>query len=72
MQNGQLEMPAATDTLMGGHAVLAVGYDDSTKRFTVLNSLGAAWGSKGYFTVPYGYLLDDKLSYDFWTIREIG
>lgn len=70
--SGQLEMPATTDTLMGGHAVLAVGYDDTTQRFTVLNSLGATWGTQGFFTIPYAYLMDDKLSYDFWTIREIG
>ncbi|MBV8638497.1 MAG: C1 family peptidase [Candidatus Eremiobacteraeota bacterium] len=70
--NGQLEMPAANDTLMGGHACLAVGYDDGAQRFTVLNSLGATWGAQGYFTIPYAYLLDDKLAYDFWTIREIG
>lgn len=71
-QSGQLDMPTPNDTLLGGHAVLAAGYDDVTLRFTVLNSLGATWGVQGYFTIQYAYFTDDKLSYDFWTIREIG
>jgi C1A family cysteine protease len=70
-KSGQLDMPAANDTLMGGHAALALGYDDASQRFTVLNSLGESWGSQGYFTIPYRYFTDDKLSYDFWTIRNI-
>ncbi len=70
-KSGQLNLPAANDTLMGGHAVLAVAYDDELQHFTVLNSLGATWGAQGYFTIPYAYLMNDKLSYDFWTIREI-
>ena len=71
-KTGQVDMPAANDTLMGGHAVLAVAYDDAVQRFTVLNSLGATWGAQGYFTLPYTYFTDEKLSYDFWTIRELG
>ncbi len=71
-QTGRIDMPASNDALLGGHAVLAVGYDDATQRFTVLNSLGTTWGAQGYFTLPYAYCTDDKLSYDFWTIREIG
>lgn len=71
-QNGQVNLPAANDTMMGGHAVLAVGYDDQSQRFTVLNSLGATWGAQGYFTIPFAYLMDDKLAYDFWTIRGIA
>jgi C1A family cysteine protease len=50
---------------------VACGYDDSTQRFTVRNSWGADWGMKGYFTMPYTYLLDDNLSDDFWTIRVV-
>ncbi len=51
------------------HAILAVGYDDSTQRFIIRNSWGPGWGQKGYFTLPYAYLLDSGLSSDFWTIR---
>ena len=55
---------------VGGHAVLAVGYDDDqSQRFIVRNSWGRGWGQKGYFTMPYPYLLTNNLSDDFWTIR---
>jgi C1A family cysteine protease len=55
--------------VVGGHAVLAVGYDDKSERFIVRNSWGVSWGKRGYFTMPYSYLLTDNLSDDFWTIR---
>ena len=51
--------------------MLAVGYDDTERRFIVRNSWGAGWGMKGYFTVPYAYLTDPNLSNDFWTIRTV-
>jgi C1A family cysteine protease len=55
--------------MLGGHVVLAVGYDDAAKRVIVRNSWGADWGKKGYFTMPYAYVADRNLSDDFWTIR---
>lgn len=67
-QTGVLDMPKKDETLLGGHAVIAVGYDDSEKRFIVRNSWGSAWGQKGYFTMPYDYLLHQQLSDDFWMI----
>jgi C1A family cysteine protease len=69
---GAMPMPAPSEKLLGGHAVLAVGYDDSQQRFIVRNSWGSAWGLGGYFTMPYAYLLDENLSDDFWTIRLIA
>jgi len=66
---GVLNMPAPTETVQGGHAVMAVGYDDATQRFTVRNSWGADWGLKGYFTMPYAYITSANLADDFWTIR---
>jgi len=68
-KTGVLEMPAPNEGVVGGHPVLAVGYDDKTQRFTVRNSWGARWGKRGYFTIPYSYLLTENLSDDFWTIR---
>jgi C1A family cysteine protease len=62
-------MPKTNEKVVGGHAVVAVGYDDAAKLFIVRNSWGAAWGLKGYFTMPYGYLTEENLSDDFWTIR---
>jgi C1A family cysteine protease len=68
-RTGIVNMPKAGEKVMGGHAVLAVGYRDSQKRFVVRNSWGPAWGMKGYFTIPYNYVADRNLSDDFWTIR---
>lgn len=48
-----------------------VGYDDRTKLFTIRNSYGPEWGNKGYFTMPYDYLLNHNLSDDFWAIRSM-
>ena len=68
-KTGLLNMPAKNEGSVGGHAVMAVGYDDATKRFLVRNSWGSDWGMAGYFTMPYSYLTSDNLSDDFWTIR---
>ena len=69
-RSGVVNMPGPDETVVGGHAVLAVGYDDSQNRFTVRNSWDTDWGMKGYFTMPYNYLDPAKnLADDFWTIR---
>jgi C1A family cysteine protease len=70
-QTGRVPMPSTNEQLLGGHAVLAVGYDDSQRRFIVRNSWGDTWGMQGYFTMPYAYLLDNGLANDFWTIRQV-
>ena len=69
---GIVPMPAAGEKVLGGHAVLAVGYEDGLQRFIVRNSWGPGWGMGGYFTVPYAYLTDSSLSDDFWTIRLVA
>ena len=68
-ETGEVPMPGSGEELLGGHAVLAVGYDDSEQRFLVRNSWGAGWGMRGYFTMPYAYLTDHGLASDFWTVR---
>ena len=65
-------MPSAGENVVGRHAVLAVGYDDTQNRFIVRNSWGASWAMKGYFTMSYGYLLDQNLSDDLWTVRVVN
>jgi len=68
-RTGRVSTPRASERLLGGHAVMAVGYDVPGKWFIVRNSWGTGWGMKGYFTMPFAYLLDANLSDDFWTIR---
>ena len=41
--SGVLPVPGGNDRYMGGHAVLAVGYDDASETICALNSLGDAW-----------------------------
>ena len=41
---GIVNMPKKGEKVAGLHAVLAVGYDDKTKRFIVRNSYGTDWG----------------------------
>src|SRR5207244_6553868 len=52
-KSGVLNMPAPKEKVMGGHAVMAVGYDNGAQRFTFGNSWGTDWGQKAYFTMPY-------------------
>jgi C1A family cysteine protease len=68
-KTGLVPMPAAKEKVLGGHAVLGVGYDEASQRFIVRNSWGKGWGQAGYFTMPYAYLTDTNLADDFWTIR---
>jgi C1A family cysteine protease len=68
-KTGIAQMPQPDERSLGGHAVLAVGYDDTQKRFIVRNSWGTGWGQKGYFTIPYEYLSNRNLADDLWTIR---
>lgn len=69
-QTGVVDMPKPGEKLLGGHAVLCVGYDQSTQRFIVRNSWGTGWGQAGVFTIPFDYLANRNLSDDFWTVRK--
>ena len=68
-RTGIVPMPAADEKMVGGHAVMAVGYDDASRHFLVRNSWGPSWGLKGYFKMPYAYLTNRRLASDLWTIR---
>jgi C1A family cysteine protease len=43
-----------TDTIIAGHAVTIVGYDDEEQCWIVKNSMGTAWGENGYFRIAMG------------------
>lgn len=65
---GVVNLPAAGEQLLGGHCVMAVGYNQSASRFLVRNSWGTSWGMSGYFTIPYAYLTNTNLADDFWYV----
>lgn len=71
-RTGIVNLPQHGEKLLGGHAVLAVGYDQAAQRFIVRNSWGTGWGinGTGYFTMPFEYLANRNLSDDFWTVRK--
>jgi len=74
---GVMAMPnTRTERLLGGHAVMAVGYNDYEKRFLVRNSWGRNWGLKGtnagYFTMPYDFIANPEMASDFWTVIRIA
>lgn len=68
-KTGMVSLPKPNETVLGGHAILICGYDDSKKAFLARNSWGPNWGQKGYFYMPYEYLSNPKLASDAWTIR---
>jgi C1A family cysteine protease len=68
---GVVPMPASSEKVLGGHCVVAVGYDSTKRVFIIRNSWGTSWGMKGYCTMPFEYLLTSSLASDFWTIRSV-
>jgi C1A family cysteine protease len=71
-KTGVVPMPKSNEQLLGGHALLAVGYDDSKQVFIFRNSWGTGWGMSGYGTIPYQYLSNSNLADDFWTISKVN
>lgn len=67
-RTGVVNMPKKKESAIGGHAVMAVGYNQRKKRFLARNSWGKRWGMGGYFTMPFEYM--ESLADDFWTIRK--
>ena len=84
--NGILPYPSSGESVVGGHSVLIVGYDDDkfsknprddntkTGCFLIRNSWGESWGDHGYGWIPYEYFIPkangDVLADDVWTITQ--
>jgi C1A family cysteine protease len=51
-------------TILGGHAILFTGYDDTHRLFQFKNSWSVGWGDRGYGYISYDYL--DRVQYDAW------
>jgi len=73
IKGGKIPFPERNDSVLGGHAVVAVGYDDSMKisnstgAFIIRNSWGVEWGDSGYGYLPYDYLTKG-LAMDWWAL----
>lgn len=68
---GVMPVPSRNEEFLGGHAVMLVGFDRSSRRFIVRNSWGANWGLKGYFYMPFSVVENSDLSWDFWAITRV-
>jgi C1A family cysteine protease len=70
-KSGMLPMPTPGEKPLGGHAVLACGYDRTKRLLTVRNSWGPTWGDKGYFYMPYEYITNPNLADDLWAVYSV-
>jgi len=60
------------EKLLGGHAVLLVGYNKNDNTFIARNSWGTNWGDRGYFYMPFQVIQNTSMSSDFWVIKSIS
>jgi len=60
------------ERLLGGHAVLLVGYNKNNNTFIARNSWGINWGDRGYFYMPFQVIQNTSMSSDFWVIKSIS
>jgi C1A family cysteine protease len=78
-KGGEIPYPCKGETVAGGHAIMAVGYDDTktiknpsckgetTGALLIRNSWGKDWGDDGYGWLPYEYVLKG-VAEDWWTL----
>lgn len=62
-------VPERNDSVIGGHAVLIVGYDNTTRLFKFKNSWTEKWGDHGYGYLPYSFYLNGDM-FDLWSIHK--
>lgn len=72
-EKGEFAFPGPGETVKGGHAVVAIGYDDGRKigkekgALKIRNSWGPGWGEGGYGWLPYRFI-EAGLAVDFWSL----
>ena len=71
-KTGVVPMPGPNEVMVGGHCIVAVGYDDTTGLITAQNSWGVNWGQAGSFQIPYAYVFDPGLADDFHAITMVA
>lgn len=69
--DGLVPLPESGELALGGHAMLAVGYDREAGYFLVRNSWGEGWGDEGYCWMPCDYLLDAALCGELFALRAV-
>ncbi len=77
--SGRIPFPADGDGVIGGHAIVAVGFDDALKiknepngpettgALLIRNSWGTTWGESGYGWLPYE-CVRSGIAQDFWCL----
>ena len=70
-KSGIVPMPKPGEAILGGHCVVAVGYDNAKRHLIIRNSWGLNWGLGGHCLMPYEYAINPQLATDFWTIRSV-
>jgi C1A family cysteine protease len=68
--NGIIPYPANPNEVYGGHAVCAVGYNDTKKLVKFKNSWDVSWGNNGYGYLPYKYI--DDFLWDAWVAKDLS
>lgn len=66
--DGMMPTPKPNERVLGGHAVLAVGYDAKKQFFIARNSWGSGWGDHGHFYVPFSIMVNRQLTDDRWVV----
>ncbi len=68
---GRVPMPRPGEAILGGHAVVCVGYEPGLNgAFICRNSWGSGWGDKGYFYLPRAFIGSAQYCDDFWAITK--
>lgn len=66
-----MPIPKASEKILGGHAVAAIGYDNARQAFKIKNSWGLDWKDGGHFWMPYRYITNSDFCEDFWMLTGI-